>query len=106
MNHQQTTVAKPAYMIAFVRIEDHESFNEIYLNHAIAIVEKYGGKTFAMAENPPSLEGEIPKGRLVILEFPSKENAYGFYNDPEYQPLKKARHKISDSDSVIIERFY
>lgn len=74
----------PAYMLAFVRVEDYE--------------------TFAVADNPEPIEGTLPKGRLVILEFPSKQDAEGFYNDPEYQPLKKIRKQMSESDSTIFER--
>ena len=94
----------PAYMVAFVRIDDIPSFTKIYLEKAAKLVEKHGGSTVAVSENPTPLEGSIPEGRLVILEFPSSEAAEGFYNDPEYQPLKAARRQISSSDSTIITR--
>lgn len=94
----------PAYMLAFVRVEDYVSFQKLYLEKAVKIVEKHGGVTFAVADNPEPIEGTLPKGRLVILEFPSKADAEGFYNDPEYQPLKKIRKEISQSDSTIFER--
>lgn len=94
----------PAYMLAFVRVEDYEAFNKVYLEKAVEIVSRHGGVTFAVADNPPVIEGSLPEGRLVILEFPSKEAAFGFYNDPEYQPLKKVRKEMSSSDSTIFER--
>ncbi len=94
----------PAYMVAFVRVEDQETFNSVYLQEAAGIVAKHGGITVAVADNPPAIEGTLPKGRLVILKFPSMEHANGFYNDPEYQPLKKARMKISQSDSTLFTR--
>lgn len=94
----------PAYMLAFVRVEDYVNFQSLYLEKAVKIVEKHGGVTFAVADNPPTIEGTLPEGRLVILEFPSKADAEGFYNDPEYQPLKKIRKEISQSDSTIFER--
>lgn len=94
----------PAYMMAFVRVEDYETFNREYLEKAVELVSKHGGVTFAVADNPPTIEGTLPEGRLVILEFPSKDDAFGFYNDPEYQPLKKIRKQISQSDSTIFER--
>jgi len=94
----------PAYMVAFVRVENQEEFNKIYLEKAVKIVSKHGGVTIAVADNPPSIEGNLPKGRLVILKFPSKEDGKNFYNDKEYQPLKKARMQISQSDSTLFER--
>lgn len=103
-NSQITESKKPAYMVAFVRVENQETFNKVYLEKAVKIVAKYGGVTIAVADNPPSIEGTLPKGRLVILEFPSMEHAESFYNDPEYQPLKMARMQISQSDSTLFER--
>lgn len=94
----------PAYMMAFVGVEDDETFDNEYLEKAVKLVSKHEGVTFAVADNPPTLEGTLPEGRLVILEFPSKDDAFGFYNDPDYQPLKKIRKQISQSDSVIFER--
>lgn len=105
MNNPQTPEDKqPAYMVAFVRVEDQEKFNQVYMEKAKEIVDRYGGVTVAVSENPPVIEGSLPKGRLVILEFPTKGHAEGFYNDPEYQPLKKARKLISSSDSTVITR--
>ena len=94
----------PAYMVAFVRVQNQEEFNRVYLEKAVKIVTKHGGVTIAVADNPPSIEGNMPKGKLVILEFPSMKLANSFYNDPEYQPLKKARMQISQSDSTLFGR--
>lgn len=74
----------PAYMLAFVRVEDYDTFNREYLEKAVQIVSKHGGVTFAVADNSPVIEGSLPEGRLVILEFPSKEDAEGFYDEPDY----------------------
>ncbi len=101
---EKTETKMPAYMVAFVRVENQEAFNRVYLEEAAKIVERHGGITIAVADNPPTIEGTLPKGRLVILEFPSMKHAESFYNDPEYQPLKKARMQISQSDSALFER--
>lgn len=103
-NSQNLENKMPAFMVAFIRVKNQEEFNEIYLEKAAKIVSKHKGITIAVADNPPSIEGNLPKGRLVILEFPSMELANSFYNDPEYQPLKKARMLISQSDSTLFER--
>lgn len=91
-------------MLAFVRVNDLETFNREYIEKAVPIVERHGGVTVAVDENPDTIEGSMPSGRVVIVEFPSKEAATGFYNDPEYQPIKAWRQQVSDSDSVIFER--
>ncbi|WP_299108331.1 DUF1330 domain-containing protein [uncultured Tenacibaculum sp.] len=93
-----------AYMLAFVRVNDLETFNKEYIEKAVPIVERHGGITVAVDENPDLIEGNIPSGRVVIVEFPTKAAAEGFYNDPEYQPIKAWRQKVSQSDSIILEK--
>ncbi len=57
-----------------------------------------------MEENPKAIEGTIPKGRLVILKFPSKEHAKGFFNDQEYQPLKLVMHRLKWDELTLVFR--
>ncbi|MEC3906157.1 DUF1330 domain-containing protein [Tamlana sp. 2201CG12-4] len=93
-----------AYMLAFVRVNDLETFNREYIEKAVPIVERHGGVTVAVDENPSTIEGALPDGRVVIVEFPTKQAAEGFYNDPDYQAIKAWRQKVSESDSIILER--
>ncbi|CAM1342863.1 DUF1330 domain-containing protein [Tenacibaculum amylolyticum] len=93
-----------AYMLAFVRVNDLETFNKEYIEKAVPIVERHGGITVAVDENPLTIEGTLPKGRVVIVEFPTKKNAEDFYNDPAYQDIKTWRQKVSQSDSIILEK--
>lgn len=93
-----------AYMLAFVRVTDLDVFNQEYIAKAVPIVERHGGVTVAVDENPTTIEGTLPNGRVVIVEFPTKQDAENFYNDPEYLPIKKWRQKSSESDSIILEK--
>ena len=93
-----------AYMLAFVRVNDMETFNREYIEKAVPIVQRHGGVTVAVDENPSKIEGSVPEGRVVIVEFDSKQAAEGFYNDPDYQSIKAWRQQVSESDSIIFER--
>ncbi|MGF1697147.1 DUF1330 domain-containing protein [Vibrio kyushuensis] len=93
----------PAYMLTFVRIHDHEAHQRDYLVKAHAILEKHGGKALAVTDQLDVIEGKMPEGRVVLVEFPSKEHANAFYTSPEYQPLKQLRSTILDADSAIFE---
>lgn len=93
-----------AYMLAFVRVNDMETFNREYIEKAVPIVQRHGGVTVAVDENPSTIEGSVPEGRVVIVEFDSKQAAEGFYNDPDYQSIKAWRQQVSESDSIIFER--
>lgn len=93
-----------AYMLAFVRVNDLETFNREYIEKAVPIVERHGGITVGVDENPTTIEGSLPEGRVVVVEFPNKQAANNFYNDPEYQPIKEWRKQCSESDSIIFEK--
>jgi uncharacterized protein (DUF1330 family) len=49
------------------------------------------------------LEGEWPHPRLVILEFPSREAAEGWYRSPEYQKIIALRLGSTDTNLIIVE---
>ena len=93
-----------AYMLAFVRVNDLDTFNREYIEKAVPIVQRHGGVTVAVDEKPSLIEGTLPDGRVVIVEFDSKQDATNFYNDPEYQSIKEWRQQVSESDSIIFEK--
>lgn len=93
----------PAYMLTFVRVHDHESHQKDYLPNAHAILQKHGGKALAVTEEIDVREGAMPQGRVILVEFPSKQAAEAFYNDPDYQPLKKLRSTLLDADMAIFD---
>lgn len=49
-----------------------------------------------------SLEGEAPDG-VVILEFPTVEEARAWYDSPEYQERIPFRRKAADYRAVIVQ---
>jgi uncharacterized protein (DUF1330 family) len=68
------------------------------------IVAKYGGKYLARTSSHERLEGAGEDAALrVIIEWPSKEAALNFMNDPGYLPHLKARTAGSNSNHFLIE---
>jgi len=75
-----------------------------YLPTANRLVEKHGGKYLARTASYAQLEGDDAEAALrIILEWPSKEAATNFMNDPEYQPHLTARTGGSVSHHFLIE---
>ena len=75
-----------------------------YLPTANRSVAKYGGKYLARTANHEQLQGDKKDAGLrVIIEWPSKEVANAFMNDPEYAPHLKARTEGSVSHHYLIE---
>jgi uncharacterized protein (DUF1330 family) len=75
-----------------------------YIGSANALVAQHGGKYLARTSSHERLEGEGEDAALrVIIEWPSKEAAVAFMNDPAYQPHLKARTAGSNSHHFLIE---
>jgi len=75
-----------------------------YLGPVGALVAKHGGKYLARTASHERLEGDGEDPALrIILEWPSKEAAKAFMNDPDYAPHLKARTAGSKSHHIIIE---
>ncbi|XPF95433.1 DUF1330 domain-containing protein [Colwellia sp. RE-S-Sl-9] len=81
-----------------------EDWIPVYVAPTNAIVTKHGGKYIARTANHERLEGEGDNAALrVIIEWPSKESAIAFMEDPEYAPHLKARTAGSISHHFLIE---
>lgn len=75
-----------------------------YLPAANALVAKHGGKYLARTASHEQVEGDDnPAALRIILEWPSKEAAMNFMNDPEYKPHLAARTAGSTSFHYVIE---
>lgn len=75
-----------------------------YIGPANRLVAQYGGKYLARTTSHEQLEGSRDDAALrIVIEWPSKEAAIGFMNDPEYAPHLKARTTGSKSIHFLVE---
>jgi len=91
-----------AYVIVDIEVTDPEGYAE-YKSLAPAAVALYGGKYIARGGQTERLEGDWQPSRLVILEFPSIEQAKAWLHSPEYAPARALRHRYANSNMVVIE---
>jgi uncharacterized protein (DUF1330 family) len=91
-----------AYMIVNVDVKDPSVYEE-YKARVPALVRKYGGEYLVRGGKFVILEGDWKPSRLVIFRFPDITSAQTFYNDPEYQPLKALRQRVSKMEIVVVE---
>jgi uncharacterized protein (DUF1330 family) len=84
-----------AYFVIDLNIPDPKKLAE-YETAAGPLLKKHGAKvlTRATADDYDVIEGDWRPRRLVILEYPNLEAIHQFYNDPEFQPAKKARQAV------------
>jgi uncharacterized protein (DUF1330 family) len=90
-----------AYLIARIHVTDMEQYQN-YIKLTPAIVEQYGGKFIARGGDVITLEGENETRRVVLLEFPSVEQAQAFYNSDDYQHAITVREGAATAQFIVI----
>lgn len=76
----------------------------VYKLKARPIVESYGGEYLARGGKMSIKESKLwsPK-RMVLIKFPSAEQAETFYQSPEYQEVLKISMQAADRTMFILE---
>ena len=92
----------PAYLIAEVEVHDTAAYEE-YKKITPGAIAAYGGRFVVRGGPVDSKEGGWKPSRLVVVEFPSMEQARKFYDSPEYAPALAIRLKTAKSKLVLIE---
>ena len=93
----------PAYLVGGVDVSDPAWVAE-YGPKVEALVEKHGGRYLVRGGEMDVVEGTTPTSRvMVVIEFPSLENARAWYNDPDYAPLIKLRQTGSEAEIVLVD---
>jgi uncharacterized protein (DUF1330 family) len=90
------------YVIGEVEVKDPVAY-EAYRKGVLATIEKFGGRFLVRGGKADGLEGAKPAGRLVILEFPSFEQAATWYRSADYAPLIKMRQGASTGRLILVE---
>jgi uncharacterized protein (DUF1330 family) len=93
-----------AYIIAEVAVTDPERYEE-YRRQVEGTITLYGGRYKVRGGKAESLEGEAPRGRLVVLEFDSYEQAKAWYDSEEYVGPKKLRQETSTGRLILVDGY-
>ena len=91
-----------AYVIVQVTIKDQKMFAD-YRKDVAATITASGGHFVVRGGHLTVVEGEWPHQRTVIIEFPSRAAAEGWYQSPVYQKLLPLRLGSSVGNFVIVD---
>jgi uncharacterized protein (DUF1330 family) len=101
---RRTPSPPKAYIVTEVDVTgDKEVFQRDYATHAAATTAPFGGRYLARGGRTISLEGDPPKGRIVISVFDSVEQAQAWRNSPEYVKIAAVRLREATSRQYIVE---
>lgn len=90
------------YLIARVRIHDKDVYSK-YTAISARLVAEHGGEFVARGGPSFCLEGPDFEGRLVIVRFPSAEQARAWYESPEYAAARAIRQPVSEAEFMVVE---
>ena len=91
-----------AYLIFDIEVHDFSVFRS-YASEIPEFVKKHSGRYVVLGGEVESIEGDWKSQRVVVIEFPSKENAQEFLIDHDAQPIFAIRHKSTTSKMVLVE---
>lgn len=92
----------PAYLIADVEVTDPVKYED-YRKLTPGAIAKFGGKFVARGGQTSVLEGDWRPHRVVIIEFPSFEQAKNFYTSVEYTAARRARAGAANARMIVVE---
>ena len=91
------------YWVAFVDVTDPEGYKAYVAENANAF-RKYGARFLTRGGEAEAPEGK-PRSRVVVIEFPSYEDALACYRSPEYAKAMALRQGKSVMDLAITQGY-
>ena len=92
----------PAYLVARIEVRDAAGF-DAYREAVTPVIAAFGGRYLVRGGAMDVLEGPVPPGRLVVVEFPTMDAARAFYGSADYAPVLKLRVDSTVSEVVLVE---
>jgi len=91
-----------AYIIADVTVTDPAAMEE-YRKRVPATLTPFGGRFIVRGGAHQTVEGDWKPNRLVILEFPSMEQAKRWYASEEYREPLAMRLRAGRTNLVMVD---
>jgi uncharacterized protein (DUF1330 family) len=92
----------PIYMIANNQVTDPEGYARDYLPGAQAAIKAHGGR-YVAAGKGTAIDGEPPKGRVVILVWESMDQLLKWRHSPEYEAVRKIGEKYAKYNVIAVD---
>jgi uncharacterized protein (DUF1330 family) len=94
----------PAYVIGDVSVTDPDRYRD-YTAHTESTLEPFGGRFIVRGGEHESLEGDWAPARLVVIEFPDRDAARGWYASDAYREILPIRQEASTGSLVLVEGY-
>jgi uncharacterized protein (DUF1330 family) len=100
--HAQQVKTPPGYFIAEVEVTDPATMQK-YGEKVPETLAPFNHQYLVRSHNIQTLEGEPPKGGVVVIAFDSAEKAREWYDSPAYAAIRPIRQSAAKSRIFIFE---
>ncbi len=87
------------YIVAQLKFTQRE-FYDRYQARFADVFRRFNGRVLVADEHPQVLEGDWPRDKIVILEFPDAASATAFHESPAYAAI--AVDRKAGADAVVL----
>jgi uncharacterized protein (DUF1330 family) len=92
------------YIIAAIEVTGNpEIYKRDYVDRLAATYAPFGARYIARQARPIDVQGEPPRGYIVIIEFDSVDKAKGWLNSPEFLKIKPVRDRETKTQAYLVE---
>jgi uncharacterized protein (DUF1330 family) len=91
-----------AYVLVNVEVTDPARYPD-YIKVAPDSIARFGGRYLARGGRSERLEGEWEPKRVVVLEFPTYEQARAWWDSDEYRAPKALRQATARTNMILVE---
>lgn len=96
-------MAATVYIFGQMKVKKYEDYFTQYGSPFLPILQKFKGTLLAATKSARTLEGDSFGNWTVLMQFPSKELAYGFITSEEYAPLMELRiNQLTDGAQAVL----
>ena len=92
----------PVYYIGEIEPANLEGYMKDYAPRAQAVIKAAGGRTMA-AGKATSIEGDLPKQRVVVIQWDSMEKIQAWRNSAAFKELLPERDKLAKFRAFVVE---
>jgi uncharacterized protein (DUF1330 family) len=100
--HAEQTATPPGYVVAEVDVHDPEMMAR-YGAKVPETLAPFNHRYVILSGTIQPLEGEPPKGGIVMIAFDSVEKAKEWYDSPAYAAVRPIRQSAAKSRIFIVE---
>jgi len=92
----------PVYVIANNEITNQDGYMKEYLPLAQVSIKEHGGRYIAAGKGT-AIDGDPPKGRVVILRWDSMEQLMAWRHSPDYEKAREIGEKYAKYNLIAVD---